>query len=136
MSQIDYRPIALSDYEAVRQFLSQLGWERRVSDAARFAKMMERADRTVVALDDGRVIGFARALCDGVSNGYISMLAVAGDRRGRGIGRELVRRLMIGDDDENVTWVLRAGRNSRGFWEKLGFVGPEIAMERTRQKRD
>jgi predicted N-acetyltransferase YhbS len=136
MSPIQYHPIEPADYEAVRQFLSGLGWERRVSDPARFARMMERADRTVVALDEGRVIGFARALCDSVSNGYISMLAVAEDRRGRGIGSELVRRLMIGDDDGNVTWVLRAGRNSWRFWEKLGFVGSEIAMEKTRRERD
>jgi ribosomal protein S18 acetylase RimI-like enzyme len=137
MSTIDYRPIVPSDYEAVRQFLAGLGWERRVSDPARFATMMARADRTVLALDDGRMVGCVRALCDGVSNGYISMLAVAEDRRGQGIGRELVRRLMApqeGDGaEDDVTWVLRAGRDSRGFWEKLGFAASEIAMERTRQ---
>jgi hypothetical protein len=74
MATIEYRSIALSDYEAVRRFLAELGWERRVSDPARFARMMQRADRTVVALDEGRVVGFARALCDGVSNGYISIV--------------------------------------------------------------
>jgi predicted N-acetyltransferase YhbS len=137
MNAIQYRPIAPSDYEAVRQFLAGLGWEQRVSDPARFAKMMARADRTVLALDAGRVVGCVRALCDGVSNGYISMLAVAEDRRGQGIGRELVRRVMAaqeaGEDDKDVTWVLRAGRGSRGFWEKVGFEASEIAMERTRK---
>ena len=76
------------------------------------------------------MVGFARALCDGVSNGYLSMVAVAEDRRGQGLGRELVRRL-IGDDPD-MTWVLRAGRGSEGFWEKMGFAASEIAMERTR----
>src|SRR5258708_3016391 len=137
MNLIDYRPIAPSDYEAMRQFLTSQGWDRRVSDRERFAKMMARADRTMLALDDGRLVGCARALCDGVSNGYISMLAVAEDRRGQGIGRELVRRLMAaqeaGEDEADVTWVLRAGRGSRGFWEKVGFAGSDIAMERTRK---
>jgi ribosomal protein S18 acetylase RimI-like enzyme len=76
------------------------------------------------------VVGFARALCDGVSNGYISMVAVAPERRGQGIGRELVRRLM--GDDPAITWVLRAGRGSTGFWQKMGFSASEIAMERNR----
>jgi hypothetical protein len=56
MAQNEYRSITLGDYEAVRRFLADLGWERRVSDPARFAKMMERADRTMVARD-GRPAG-------------------------------------------------------------------------------
>ena len=136
MSGIEYRAIQSEDYEAVRQFLAGLGWEQRVLDPQRFAQMMARADRTVLALDGARLVGFARALCDGVSNGYISMLAVAEDRRGQGIGREIVRRLTADDERDaegSVTWVLRAGRGSREFWEKLGFTASEIAMERNRR---
>ena len=92
--------------------------------------MMENADRTIVAFEGERVVGFARALCDGVSNGYIGTVAVAVDFRGRGIGRELVERLI--GDDTNITWVLRAGRGSREFWEKMGFTASNIAMEKTR----
>ncbi len=132
---IEYKPIAPHDYEAVRQFLSEQGWRSRVQDLVRFGKMMERADRTVVAWEGARVIGFGRALCDGVSNGYISILAVAADRRGQGIGREIVRRLMADDEDDSVTWVLRAGRNSGGFWKKLGFTESRIAMERVRREQ-
>lgn len=127
---MDYRPISPDDYEEVRRFLSAAGWGHRVGDARRFEAMMEKAGRTVVAFDGGRVVGFARALTDGVSNGYISMVAVASDCRGRGIGRELVERLI--GEDAGVTWVLRAGRGSVGFWEKLGFRVSEIAMEKVR----
>ena len=38
------------------------------------------------------------------------------------------------DRTDSITWVLRAGRESRGFWERLGFVASEIAMERIRQR--
>lgn len=124
------RPIEPEDYEAVRQFLAGEGWQHRVADPVRFRQMMEATRRAVVACEDARVVGFARALCDEVSNGYISMVAVARDRRGRGIGRQLVEQLV--GDDPNITWVLRAGRDSRDFWEKLGFKASEIAMERIR----
>ena len=127
---MEYRAIRPEDYEAVRGFLSEVGWRGRVSDPERFRAMMERADRTVVALDGKRVVGFARALCDGVSNGYISMVAVAPDVRGKGIGRELIRRIV--GEDAALTWVLRASRESRGFWEKMGFKASEMAMERVR----
>jgi predicted N-acetyltransferase YhbS len=127
---MEYRSTTPEDCEAVRQFLCEVGWQHRVSDPERFRRMVENTDRTVIAWDGARIVGFARALCDGVSNGYISMVAVAVDRRKEGIGQELVRRL-IGDDQE-ITWVLRAGRESGGFWKKVGFEKSEVAMEKIR----
>ncbi len=127
-----YRAIQTDDYDAVQTFLVENGWGARVSDVERFHAMLDGADRTVVALDGERVVGFARALCDGASNGYISMVAVAEDVRRQGIGRQLVEHLMAGDIDD-ITWVLRAGRGSRGFWKRLGFMTSDIAMERVRR---
>ena len=111
-----FDPIHEPQYEAVRAFLSEMGWASRVSDPMRFRAMMERADRTIVASCDGRMVGFGRALCDGVSNGYISMLAVHPDFQRRGIGTEIVMRLT--GDDPRITWVLRAGRESGGVLEE------------------
>ena len=128
-----YRPVHINDYEAVQAFLADNGWATCVGDVERFRAMLDGADRTVVALDGVRVVGFARALCDGVSNGYISMVAVAKDLRRQGIGRHLVEHLMDGDASGDITWVLRAGRDSRAFWERLGFTASDIAMERVRR---
>ena len=127
---MEFRPVAPDDYEHVRQFLSDAGWQHRVADPEKFKRLMEHTGRAVVAYDGPRLVGFARALCDEVSNGYISMVAVAPDMRGRGVGRELVRQLT--GDDAGITWVLRAGRGSGGFWEKVGFRRSEVAMERVR----
>jgi len=127
---MEFKAVSREDYELVRLFLSGVGWQDRVSDPEKFTKMMENTSRSVVAFDGSRVVGFARAVSDEVCNGYISMVAVAADRRGHGIGRELVRRLI--KDDVGITWVLRAGRGSSGFWKKLGFQFSTTAMERTR----
>lgn len=126
---MEYRAITPDDYEPVRQFLVREDWQR-LSAPGKFEKMMKNTSRTIVAFDGPRVVGFARALCDEVFNGYISMVAVAADRRGQGIGRELVRRII--NDDTGITWVLRAGRGSDGFWKKMGFKASEVAMERVR----
>jgi predicted N-acetyltransferase YhbS len=126
-----FRAVKSEDYEAIRQFLAANGWEKRVADRERFYKMMDNASRAVAAFEGARVVGFARALCDDVSNGYIGTVAVAEDFRRRGIGRELVERLI--GDDKNITWVLRAGRGSAEFWEKMGFTVSAVAMEKMRK---
>jgi ribosomal protein S18 acetylase RimI-like enzyme len=127
--EVTYRPLDVDDHEQVRQLVIDTGWGKRAKDPERFRRMMEGADRTVVALDADRVVGFARALFDDASNGYISMVAVAVDRQGRGIGRELVRRLMAVKEPRQITWVLRSARESTGFWEKMGFRKSDVAME-------
>ena len=127
---IEYRSAESGDLDAIRAFLAENGWQARVADEVRFRKMIEKASRTVVAVDDGRIVGFARALCDDTSNGYIGTVVVAQENRGRGIGREMIKRLM--GDDRNITWVLRAGHGSENFWKKMGFGESSIAMERNR----
>jgi predicted N-acetyltransferase YhbS len=127
---MEFRAAAPTDYEAIRQFLAENGWEKRVADAEKFYKMMENASRAIVAFEGERIVGFARALCDDVSNGYIGTVAVAEDFRRKGVGRELVERLI--GDDPNITWVLRAGRGSEQFWKKMGFSVSGAAMEKTR----
>ena len=127
---MEFKSITPADYELVRQFLANVGWQHRVSDPEQFLRMIENTDRTVVAWDGSRIVGFARALCDGVSNGYISMVGVAAEQRGQGIGRKLVENLI--GNDVHITWILRAGPGSERFWEKMGFKASGVAMERVR----
>jgi len=127
--EITYRPVRVDDYEQVRQLVIDMGWAKRAQDRDRFRRMMEGANLTIVALEADRVVGFARALFDDASNAYISMVAVASDRQGRGIGRELVTRLMDVRAPRQITWVLRSARESTGFWEKMGFRKSDVAME-------
>jgi aralkylamine N-acetyltransferase len=76
----------------------------------------------VARLQDGRIAGMARLLSDGVSDAYIQDVVVLPEWRGRGIGRELVRRLVEHCRSNGIGWIgLIAEPGTRHFYEDLGF---------------
>jgi ribosomal protein S18 acetylase RimI-like enzyme len=130
--RVQVRAIRPAELEAARALLVAGGWQRRgVRTPSEFQELLARSQLALVAVDADEVIGFLRALTDGMSNGYISMVVVAQHRQGQGVGSALVR-AAIGQDKQ-VTWVLRAGREGvAGFYEKLGFSRSQVAMEHRR----
>jgi GNAT superfamily N-acetyltransferase len=131
---MEIRDIRDSDIGAARSLLCASGWtDRRVANLDEFRDLVVRSSRAIVAVEGDEVIGFLRALTDGVSNGYISMVVVAEEHRRKGVGRALIAAVM--GNNRDMTWVLRAGREDvAGFYEKIGFVRSEVAMERVRAK--
>ncbi|AOY95175.1 GNAT family N-acetyltransferase [Cupriavidus sp. USMAA2-4] len=128
---MEIRNLVPADIEAARQLLAENGWAHRVNNPERFAQLVTNSQRVAVAVDGGRIVGFARALCDGISDGYLSMVAVAPSHRRQGVGRALMRHVM--GDDPDITWVLRAARSSEAaFFGQLGFTPSMVAMERRR----
>ncbi|RON48502.1 GNAT family N-acetyltransferase [Pseudomonas frederiksbergensis] len=127
------RDMKPSEVESVRLFLGHNGWGHRTGSAEHFAQLIANSQRTALAVKDSRIVGFARGITDGLSNGYLSMVVVCGQHRREGIGRALVEHVM--GENTDITWVLRAGREgTSAFFSHLGFEVSTISMERPRSQ--
>ncbi|MDX1934923.1 MAG: GNAT family N-acetyltransferase [Capsulimonadales bacterium] len=95
-------------------------WGTPPSPAAILA-VLRGSDHVVVALEeDGRVLGYITAITDGVSAAYIPHLEVRPEGQGRGIGSELVRRML--DRLRDLYMIdLICDEHLNPFYERLGF---------------
>jgi ribosomal protein S18 acetylase RimI-like enzyme len=129
---MNIRPINPEEFESARRLLAACGWAQKVNDPELFSQCVQASQIALVIEESGEIAGFLRAITDGIFNGYISMVAVAPDCRGRGFGRALMTAAT--GINPNITWVLRADRDGvQGFYKSIGFEKSEVAMERRRR---
>ena len=79
------------------------------------------------AYDAGRLIAVGRAVADGRDCSYISGVAVHPDYQGRGIGRQVMTRLVTLSRGHKKI-ILYAAPGKEPFYRKLGFKRMATAM--------
>jgi len=95
------------------------------------AQMVEGARYVASAHDGDRLIGFARAISDGATNGYISSVMVDPAYRRQGIARTMLQQIM--GDKPTIRWVLHTRKESSALYASLGFTPAPDMMWRQRQ---
>jgi GNAT superfamily N-acetyltransferase len=109
-------------FAEILDLYSAHGWTH-ASDPERLRTAIEASSLSVVALEDERVVGFARAMSDEAFAVYIADVLVAPDRQRLGIGRSLAEAIMDHYPmDRFHHQVLVAERGAEGFYRKLGMV--------------
>lgn len=98
------------------------GWPSPPSAATHLA-LLRGSDEVVLAIDgEGHdVVGFVTAVTDRVLSAYIPFLEVRAEHQGRGIGSELVRRVV--ERLRGVYMVdVTCDAHVQPFYESLGFI--------------
>ena len=100
--------------------------------------MLGGSDHVVLALDEdgGTVVGFIAAISDGVLCAFVSSLQVLPAYGGRGIGSELVRRMLEKLDGHYVV-SLTCDPKLQPFYERFGMrpSGGMLLLNRDRHSR-
>jgi len=92
--------------------------------------MLARTDYHFSAWDGARLVGFARVLTDGVYRATLWDVIVHPDYQGRGVGEELMNRLLTHPVLSRVEKFWLNTRDKFGFYEKFGFVRSDQGMVR------
>jgi GNAT superfamily N-acetyltransferase len=104
-----------------------VGWPDPPSPEAHL-RILQGSARVVLAYDDDQVVGFVTAVSDGVCSAYLPLLEVLPGWQRRGIGAELVRRMLA--ELEHLYMVdLCCDPGLVPFYERLG-LRPAHAMIR------
>jgi len=75
--------------------------------------------KVVTAWEGDKIIGAARLISDGVCYGWIHDVAVLPDLQKKGIGRNIMQKLMKGND--SLLFGLTSSFEAEKFYYKLGF---------------
>lgn len=98
-------------------------WGAGPDDPELIRRIVKGSHCFITAEENDRVIGMGRAISDGASDAYIQDVTVVPDHRGRGIGSEMIRRIVARLEAGGVHWIgLIAEKNSHPFYESLGFL--------------
>jgi hypothetical protein len=128
---ITYRDTKDVDLFQLARLFERAGWHHRTRDLGRLARLVTHSMYVVSAWRGDTLVGFARAISDGVSNAYISTVAVLEDEGQKEILHQLIRRLMDGRDE--ITFVLQAVPALASFYTEEGFEPAEEMYHRPRK---
>ena len=123
------------DLDVVWGFLSTEAYWGRWRSREDVVRQVTGAWRVVGAYDGGTMVGFARAVSDGVAFAYLADVFVLDEHRGRGLGRRLVDAMIEGGPGADYRWHLHTA-DAHGLYGRFGFVAPDATLlERPGRRR-
>ena len=111
------------DVAAVHRYLAGESYWASGRSFETVERLVREASRVVGLYHDGALVGFARAVSDGVAVAYLADVYVLPGYRGQGLGEELVREIVERGELANVRWLLHT-RDAHALYAKVGFGVP------------
>jgi GNAT superfamily N-acetyltransferase len=115
------------DLAEVHRYLSEESYWAKGRPRETQDELIRAAARVVGLYDNGRQVGFCRAVTDGTSAVYLADVYVLPDYQGRGLGSELVREMIENGPHAHQAWLLHTS-DAHPLYRKLGFGQPSYKV--------
>ena len=123
------------DLDAVHEYLAHESYWARGRPRETVEQLVHSSQRIVGLYRGDRLIGFCRAVTDGVTVVYLADVYVLPEFRGRGLGLELVRFSVDEGPYADRKWLLHT-QDAHSLYETVGFGRPTWkTMERDPLRR-
>jgi len=122
------------DPDVVWGFLSTDAYWGRWRSREDVVRQVSGAWRVAGAYADTTMVGFARAVSDGVAFAYLADVFILDDHRGRGLGRRLVDTMINGGPGADFRWLLHTA-DAHGLYAEFGFAVPDTTLLERRGAR-
>ena len=117
MTEPSIEPFARAHVDGLIALLAAEGWTEYTDDVERtFGALTAPGVTTLVALLGGRVAGAIQVQSDGRIQAHVSMLLIARDARGLGLGSRLLREGL----DRAGAMQIDIRTRTEGYYERLG----------------
>lgn len=119
--------LSFEEYKTLRDTTSWI----KLSDV-QIENLLKNSAFKVRAKSQGKTVGMGRVLFDFGYTVYIADIIVAPEAQGKGIGKQIVERLIqlvkeSAAETDFLNFSLMAAHGKSGFYEKLGFIKREEA---------
>lgn len=115
------------DLEVLWRFLSQEAYWGRYRSRADVEQQVRGAWRVVGCYaGDGALVGFCRAVSDGVALAYLADVFVLPAHRGRGLGSRLVQAMVEDGPGAGFRWMLHT-KDAHELYARFGFGAPDAS---------
>ncbi|MED4968326.1 GNAT family N-acetyltransferase [Parageobacillus toebii] len=126
-----YRDLSKANWQEMKDVYESVGWTKHSEEIIQ--QVFEASDVIALAVYNGRIVGFGRALSDGVFNAAIYDVVVHRDFQGHGIGKAIIEDLL--EQLKHVSCVhLIATTGKEKFYQKAGLKKLKTAMARYRNR--
>lgn len=126
--------VARVDVDVLWQFMSTEAYWGQWRDRTQLEQQLAGAWRVVAAyrVADGAMVGFARAVSDGVGLAYLADVFVVAQARGAGIAKAMVKAMIDDGPGAGFRWMLHTA-DAHELYRRFGFSEPDATyMERSR----